>query len=79
MWSIHTRAKAAPRHRRVTPGNMIDAPYPPTRFDGCAMAIYQHEATQPFPSFAIGAVGDGPGSAPAWRTTSSTTAAPRWA
>jgi hypothetical protein len=36
----------------VTPENMIDAPYPPTRFDGCAMAIYQHEATQPFPSFA---------------------------
>ena len=31
---------------------MIDAPYPPTHFDGCAMAIYQHEATQPFPSFA---------------------------
>ena len=31
---------------------MIDAPDPPTRFDGCAMAIYQHEATQPFPSFA---------------------------
>jgi hypothetical protein len=36
----------------VTPENMIDAPYPPTRFDRCAMAIYQHEATQPFPSFA---------------------------
>jgi hypothetical protein len=31
---------------------MIDAPYPPTLFGRCAMAIYHHEATQPFPSFA---------------------------